>query len=176
MTEIQGLEGLAQNVTEIDLDEPQPSETEGNEMKITLVTADGEEHDITEIVTHVENNFDGDDSNEDLNAERVTRLPGANGELFDPGTYTDVPVVDGQATDKLVAAFSGSLPFEASDKFAQGLFNRLHLGQSVTLQVEVMVMKKDGAYKVNAKDEETITGGLRLKVVSLYVTSPEDLA
>lgn len=173
MTEIQGLEGLAQNVTEIDLDEPQPSETEGNETKITLVTADGEEHDITEIVTHVENNFD---NNEDLNADRpVTRLPGANGELFDSGSYVDVPVIDGQATDALVIAFGGSIKYEASDRAGQDLFNDLRLGKSVTLRVEGVVVDKKGGYKVNAAEEEIVTGTARIKVETLYLPAAEQL-
>lgn len=173
MTEIQGLEGLAQNVTEIDLDEPQPSETEGNETKITLVTPDGEEHDITEIVTHVENNFDGD---EDLNADRpVTRLPGANGELFDSGSYVDVPVIDGQATDTLVIAFGGSIKYEASDRAGQDLFNDLRLGKSVTLRVEGVVVDKKGGYKVNAAEEEIVTGTARIKVETLYLPGPSEL-
>lgn len=162
MTQIEGLEGIGQQVAEIDLPaenhgSPEPGlaavpEPEAEVEKVEIIGEDGERHDIT-----------------------AAFKAAANGELFDPGTYTDVPVVDGQATDKLVFAFGGSLPFESSDSFAQALFNRLQLGASVTLQVEAQVVKKDGAYKVNAKDEETITGGARLKVTSLYVKSPEEL-
>lgn len=166
MTEIQGLENLAGAVTELDLPDAPGAENGGSPLtavpepelaieSVTLTRSDGEQHDVTE-------------------AFRAA----ANGELFDPGTYDDsgIPVVDGQATDKIVFAFGGSLPFESTDDFAQALFEKLKLGSSVTLQIEAQVAKKDGAYKVNAKEEETITGGVRLKVTSLYVKSPEDLA
>lgn len=168
MTQIEGLDQIGEQVAQIDLD-GQPESTQGNETVITLVTDDGEV-DITDVVTNASNDFE-----DEVREAVVAHLPHANGELFDPGSYVDVPVVDGQATDKLVFGFGGSLPFEASDSFAQSLFNRLQLGASVTLQVEVQVVKKDGAYKVNAKEEETITGGARLKVTSLYVKSPEEL-
>lgn len=168
MSTIEGLEGIGEQVANIDLEntpgtdngaEPALAavpelETEAEIEKVEIVGADGERHDVTEAFKNA-----------------------ANGELFDSGSYQDsgIPVVDGQATDKLVFAFGGSLPFDSTDDFAQKLFEKFQLGASVTLQIEAVVMKKDGAYKVNAKDEETITGGVRLKVASLYVKSPEQL-
>jgi hypothetical protein len=168
VSQIEGLEGIGEQVAQIDLGEteeeqaaeeaslsavPDP-EPELEFEQVTITGPDGVAHDVTGAFKAA-----------------------ANGELFDAGSYQDsgIPVVDGQATDKLVFAFGGSLPFEATDGFAQELFERFQLGASVTLQVEAVVMKKDGAYKVNAKDEETITGGVRLKVTSLYVKSPESL-
>lgn len=166
MSQIEGLEGIGEQVANIDLEntpgtdngaEPTLAavpEPEAGIEKVEIVGADGERHDVTAAFQSA-----------------------ANGELFDAGSYQDsgIPVVDGQATDKLVFAFGGSLPFDSTDDFAQKLFEKFQLGASVTLQIEAVVMKKDGAYKVNAKDEETITGGVRLKVASLYVTSPESL-
>lgn len=173
MTEIQGLEGIAGAVTEIALLNGEAPEQ--NEMKITLVTDDGEA-DITEAVLNAGNDFDGDDTNDDLNDNRtVAHLPGSNGELFDSGTYVDLPVIDGQATDKLVIAFGGSIKYDASDRAGQDLFNALRLGKSVTLRIEGVVADKKGGYKVNARDEEVVTGTARIKIETLYLPSPSEL-
>lgn len=181
MTEIQGLEGLAQNVTEIDLDAPSEDvaqngasplaavpepdldalhepeldalhEPEQNDLKITLQVGDGAEHDVTSAFKSA-----------------------ANGELFDSGSYVDVPVIDGQATDALVIAFGGSIKYEASDRAGQDLFNDLRLGKSVTLRVEGVVVDKKGGYKVNAAEEEIVTGTARIKVETLYLPGPSEL-
>lgn len=164
MTQIEGLEGIGQQVAEIDLPaenagSPEPAlaavpepEVDVEVESVTITGPDGEAHDVTGLFKAA-----------------------ANGELFDSGSYVDVPVVDGQATDALVIAFGGSIRYEASDKAGQDLFNALRLGKSVTLRVEGTVVDKKGGYKVSASDVETVTGTARIKIESLYLPSAEQL-
>ncbi len=95
--------------------------------------------------------------------------------LFDSDSFIEVPVMDGQATDRLRIALAGSIEYLASDSVGQKLFEGMTLGKSVDLQVEGTVVKKSGAWKMNADDEETVTGGVGIKIHSIYVLTPEEL-
>lgn len=99
--------------------------------------------------------------------------------LFDSGFYLDVPTMDGQATDKLRIAFSGFIEYEAADAEGQKMFESLTLGKSVSLNLEGVVNKKSGSWKIAGagtdNEREVVTGAVGVKVESLYVQRPEDL-
>jgi hypothetical protein len=140
---------------EVAPDTPAPQTT------VTLIGPNGEEADITDLVLDQPPSADAKDA------------------LFDSDTYIDVPVIDGNTTDFLSVAFSGTIKYEASDPEGQALFNRLALGRSVTFQVEGIVAKKHGTWKLagaGTDDErEVVTGGVGVKVETVYVQRPEDL-
>lgn len=99
--------------------------------------------------------------------------------LFDTHAYLDVPTVDGQAADKLVVSFSGSVSFNAGDEQGKQLFRSLSLGKSATLQVEAVVAGKAGGWKIvgagGDMEREVVTATAKVKVETLYLPSPEDL-
>lgn len=99
--------------------------------------------------------------------------------LFDDSGYIDVPIIDGQPTDELVIAFSGSIKYAATDPAGQALFRSMKLGRGMTLTVEGVVSGKNGGYKMVGVDtdaeREVITGKATLKITDLYTKSPEEL-
>lgn len=104
--------------------------------------------------------------------------PGKNVELFDKSAYLDAPMIDGQAADFIVIAFSGSIKFEASDPAGRRLFETMVLGKDVDLRVSGPVVKKHGAWKLAGKEgeeQEVVTGQCSVKVTDLFVLAPEDL-
>ncbi len=107
--------------------------------------------------------------------ERLPEARKATDALFDPQAYDATPVLDGQATDELVIAFSGSVKFAAGDEDGRTLFESLRLGKLVDLNVGGFVSGKAGAYKENAEGESTVTGKATVKVTDLRVLRPEDL-
>ena len=96
-------------------------------------------------------------------------------EAFDVSAYVAVPEVDGQTTDKLVIAFSGSVAYDATDEQGAKLFNDLALGKAVELRVAGYVAAKAGGYKVTATEEEVVTGKATIRVDTLYLLTPETL-
>lgn len=105
----------------------------------------------------------------------VAMPPSDEETLFEPSAYVAVPEVDGQTTDKLVIAFSGSVAYDATDEEGAKLFNDLALGKAVELRIAGYVAAKAGGYKVTATEEEVVTGKAVVKVDTLYLLSPEHL-
>jgi hypothetical protein len=103
----------------------------------------------------------------------------ADDALFDAGPWAAVPTLDGQASDFLTVTFAGTIKYEAADPEGQALFEKLTLGKSVTFQVEGVVAKKSGAWKLagvgSDNEREVVTGAVGVKVETLYVPRPEDL-
>lgn len=99
--------------------------------------------------------------------------------LFDADTYVDVPVMDGQATDKLRVSFGGTIEYRADDPAGQALFEKLTLGKNVDLRVSGPVVGKSGAWKIVGPgtdgEREVVTGQVKIKVEDLYQLSPEEL-
>jgi hypothetical protein len=95
--------------------------------------------------------------------------------LFDDSAYVAVPEVDGQATDQIVIAFSGSVAYDASDEQGAKLYQDLKLGKAVELRVAGYVAGKAGGYKVTAREEEVVTGKVSVRIDTLYLLTPERL-
>jgi len=113
-------------------------------------------------------------------AEIAAATPsGKTVELFDSGRYLEAVVVDGQKTDEIVVAFSGSIRYDAMTPEGREMFERLTLGRSVSLRIEGIVAGKAGSYKlagVGTDDErEVVTGKATVKVTDLYRLTPEEL-
>ena len=103
-------------------------------------------------------------------------LPPDEPELFDSSVYVEAVSFDGQAADEIVVAFSGQIKYSAADLEGRKLFDGLTLGREVELRVAGVVAGKTGSYKVSARDEEKVTGKAQVKVDTVYLLSPEELA
>ena len=108
--------------------------------------------------------------------ERQPEKDDTEPELFDSSVYVDVPEFDGQAADEIVVAFSGQIKYPAADLGGRKLFESLQLGKAVELRVAGFVAAKTGSYKVTAREEEKVTGKAQVKVDTVYLLSPEELA
>lgn len=95
--------------------------------------------------------------------------------LFNADSYIDVPVMDGQATDKLTISFSGSIEYSAHDWQGRALFEKMTLGKELELRVTGVVVGKSGSWKLNSSEEEIVTGNAKMRISDIYVMSPEDL-
>jgi hypothetical protein len=113
-----------------------------------------------------------------LGALENTIAPGKNVELFDKSAYLDAPMIDGQAADHIVVAFSGSIKWDATDAQGRMMFEKLVLGKDVDLRISGVVAKKHGSWKLAGKEgeeQEVVTGQCSVKVTDLFVLAPEDL-
>ena len=97
-------------------------------------------------------------------------------ELFDSSVYVEAVSFDGQAADEIVVAFSGQIKYPAADLEGRKLFDGLTLGREVELRVAGVVAGKTGSYTVSAREEEKVTGKAQVKVDTVYLLSPEELA
>lgn len=92
--------------------------------------------------------------------------------LFDSDGFRNVPVIDGQACDELVLAFSGSVKYDATDLAGQKMFRDLTLGKSVTLRIEGSVATRSGGWKLAGvgtdSEREVVTGKISVKVTDHY--------
>ena len=96
--------------------------------------------------------------------------------LFDPSPYVETIEIDGQSTDKLKVSFAGSVEYDPSAPDSREFFESLRLGKPVELGVAGHVAKKNGSWAENAEGETTVTGTAGIKVTTIYVLTPEDLA
>src|SRR6266568_4873823 len=94
--------------------------------------------------------------------------------LFDPAPFT-VPIFDGQRSDKLTIAFTGSFSYDIGDPEGEALFAKLTLGHEVELRVSGTVVSKAGRYSRSKDEVETITGYAGVKIDTLYAPSPQEL-
>lgn len=184
MTQIEGVESLAGPVAGITIDGPQTDDDrvddvdeeqaapggdrDPDELEQGLAEALGPDIDSVRI-----EGPDGTTGAEAIEAV-MKRAVGAE-QLFDDEDYVTVPRMDGQNADTLQFRFGGGVAFEASDKFAQKLFEKLALGKDVELRVAAEVVTKAGAWKRKADETEVVTGKIGLKVVTMYVLDPEEL-
>ena len=97
-------------------------------------------------------------------------------QLFDSSVYVEAVSFDGQAADEIVVAFSGQIKYPAADLEGRKLFDGLQLGKAVELRVAGFVAAKTGSYKVTARKKEKVTGKAQVKVDTVYLLSPEELA
>ena len=193
MSSIEGIDKIGEQAARIDIQGPGEDgmrvskEVLGPEQTSSFLN-DGREPD--ELEERLANDLDGvnavriDGPNGTRGAEAVRTVVAhvlsdgevvdSGGELFDGAAYVAVPEIDGQTTDKLVIAFSGSVAYDATDDAGAKMFNDLALGKAVELRVAGYVANKQGGYKVTAT-EEVVTGKAVIKVDTLYLLTPERL-
>lgn len=106
-----------------------------------------------------------------MSSTETTRVPytiTADG-IFDATPYiAPKAIIDGNLADEISAKFSGS--WEPPVEW----FESAKLGQTITLQVEVEVVSKKASLK-NAGEDATVTGEAGLKVIDVYLPTPEEL-
>lgn len=108
--------------------------------------------------------------------ERQPEKDDTEPELFDSSVYVEAVSFDGQAADEIVIAFAGQIKYKADDVEGRKLFDGLTLGREVELRVAGVVAGKTGSYKVDARENEKVTGKAQVKVDTVYLLSPEELA
>ena len=172
MSSIEGIDKIGEQAAKIDIQGPETSEphqewelrTNGERADIVGVT--DRDEDADELMAEL--------GRQDLEIDRAAATK-QDTELFDRSAYVAVPEIDGQTTDKLVIAFSGSVAYDATDEAGAAMFNDLALGKAVELRVAGYVAAKQGAYRVTATEEEVVTGKATIKVDTLYLLTPENL-
>ena len=172
MSSIEGIDKIGEQAARINIDGP-GSEREPDALEQELANdLDG----IDSVRIEGPNGTHGKEAIERVVASTFDPPPlDGQTEAFDVSAYVAVPDIDGQTTDKLVIAFSGSVAYDATDIEGAKLFNDLALGKAVELRVAGYVAAKAGGYKVTATEEEVITGKATIKVDTLYLLSPEAL-
>lgn len=115
-------------------------------------------------------NLDSDRSVEDQIHDQRDKIDGFvhGSALFSPAPYINKAVIDGNLADEIAAKFSGS--WEPPVEW----FESAKLGQTITLQVEVEVVSKKASLK-NAGEDATVAGEAGLKVIDVYLPTPEEL-
>jgi hypothetical protein len=90
--------------------------------------------------------------------------------IFDPAPYTTPKAtIDGETADEIAVKFGGT--WEPPVEF----FDNLKLGRTVTLTIEAEVVGKAATLKTDAEGTAIVSGTAKLKVIDVYVPSPEEL-
>ena len=109
-------------------------------------------------------------------AKDIGKVFAAKGDaLFDPAPFDVAPVLDGQATDELVIAVTGSVKFDATSDDGRELFEALNLGKFVVLRVTGRVASRQGQWKETSEGDPVVTGKSTVKIDSIVLRSVEDL-
>lgn len=88
--------------------------------------------------------------------------------IFDASSYDlPIPKLDGHKADRLMLAFGGSIELDRTLEDHLALIESLHLGQSVTLRVEVAVAGKGFSHSAKADDQEQVGYRVNLRVMSI---------
>jgi hypothetical protein len=95
------------------------------------------------------------------------------GELFDKSIYEreelQLPKVDGEPTDKIAVAFSGTVLLDRTDPRDVALMQRMKLGQDVTLMVEAKCSAKRHKYATDREGElDAVVLEHKAKVHTVY--------
>jgi hypothetical protein len=108
-------------------------------------------------------------------AKTGTEVPadGTEGELFDKSIYEreelQLPKVDGEPTDKIAVAFSGTVLLDRTDPRDVALMQRMKLGQDVTLMVEAKCSAKGHKYATDREGElDAVVLEHKAKVHTVY--------
>jgi hypothetical protein len=102
------------------------------------------------------------------------------GELFDKSDYDRedlaLPKVDGEGTDKIAIAFSGTVLLDRSDPADVALMRSMRLGQDVTLNVEAKVSAKAHKFSTDREGElDAVVLQHTAKVHTVYRPAGEDV-
>lgn len=101
--------------------------------------------------------------------------------LFDRSQYEreglGITKIDGQPVDRIAIKLTGEVMLDRSDQADVAVFNKLALGKAVELRVAGVVQRSTGA-KATGRDGDldVIVGSKTLKIDSVWVLSPEQLA
>jgi hypothetical protein len=94
---------------------------------------------------------------------------------FDPAPFTSKrPEIDGETADKIKITLTGTWELDPMIEDDVALFNRLHLGQSLDLQIEGEVVAKQGSL-VRGESGDTITGAAKVQILHVHRLTAEQL-